>query len=210
MVIRTFPDTYESFQCSDLATGHCALDFMKVSVVAEKAAKRWSPDAREQENCTYTRVREGKGIRSKEERERESEKETARWKRTARTNCWSGGAGGTAAPAQIRCLRRRFAAWTPRPRSRLVEMVEDTRSASPRPIYIRRADRRKWEVTPNEDDALCQPCELRSTLNFPRLCIDFDRSKKMLCIHITWYHASFLVISFRMLCGYNYGDYIFL
>lgn len=29
------------------------------------------------------------------------------------------------------------------PLSRLVEMVEDTRSASPRPIYIRRADGRK-------------------------------------------------------------------
>lgn len=58
---------------SDLAAGHCALDFMKVSVVAEKAAKRWSPDAHEQENIILARVRarEGRGARSREEREKE-------------------------------------------------------------------------------------------------------------------------------------------
>lgn len=47
---------------------------MKVSVVAEKAAKRWSPDAHEQENHTCTRASErGKseqGARKKREKER--------------------------------------------------------------------------------------------------------------------------------------------
>ena len=55
-VIRTFPDAYESFQCSNLAAGHCALDFMKVSVVAEKAAKRWS--ARRSTSKRIVRVQE--------------------------------------------------------------------------------------------------------------------------------------------------------
>lgn len=80
MVIRaTFPDTYQSFQRSDLAAGHCALDFMKVSVVAEKAAKRWSPDAHEQENRIYNTRASERGKRNKE-RGREKERNRARKK----------------------------------------------------------------------------------------------------------------------------------
>jgi len=71
-------------------------------------------------------------VRIREEEERDEEKRRER--RITRTVERNGGAGGTAAPAQMRCLRRRFAAWTPRPRWHLVEMVEDARSASP--IYI--------------------------------------------------------------------------
>lgn len=79
---------------------------MKVSAasVAEKAAKRWLLDAHEQENrATATRASE----KRKRDKEKRGDEDNANFVER------SGGAGGTAAPAQIRCLRRRFAAWDP-------------------------------------------------------------------------------------------------